>query len=126
MKGIGTDIIEITRIERALNHHKERFCRKLFTEKERARGKSHSSPATFFAGRFAAKEAISKALGTGIGRALCWLDMEILPDSKGRPLVAFSKRVHIQWPDLSILLSISHCKAYATAVALYVEQVKID
>ncbi len=117
MKGIGTDIIEINRIERALAHHKERFCHKLFTEKERAHGHTHSFPAPFFAGRFAAKEAISKALGTGIGQALSWLDMEILPNSKGQPLVTFSERVHAQWNDLTVLLSISHCKAYATAVA---------
>ncbi|GAC1325278.1 MAG: holo-ACP synthase [Chloroflexota bacterium] len=79
----GVDIIEIERIERAIMRWNERFLQRIYTpaEVEYCRGRAQS-----FAGRFAGKEAVSKALGVGI-RVLSWRDIEILPDGRGKPTV---------------------------------------
>lgn len=118
MKGIGNDIIEIGRIESAHNSHGEAFLKRLFTEKEKAYCLSCQNPYSRFAGRFAAKEAIAKALGTGFGAELSWQDIEILPNEKGKPIAYLSGTFKDQYPDLKIYISISHAKNYATAVAI--------
>lgn len=121
IKGIGVDILEISRIERILSQRRAPFCRKVFTEKEILYCSSYAYPASSFAGRFAAKEAIAKALGTGIGKQLRWLEMEILPDAAGKPQIFFSKEAEKRWHRPEVFLSISHCKEYATATAIWVE-----
>ena len=83
--GIGVDVVEIARIAASIERHGERFLARLFTEEERSYCSSSRFPERFFAGRFAAKEAISKALGTGIGADLGWLDMEVRRLSSGAP-----------------------------------------
>ena len=126
MKGVGTDIIEIRRIEKALKRHPVVFCKKIFTLKEREYCFRYQRPAQHLAARFAAKESIGKALGVGLGGpTLSWLDMEILPSSFGSPQVHFSKKVEEHWNNPQILLSMSHAKEYATAVAIYVESASI-
>ena len=114
--GIGNDIIEIDRIRDSLEKFGKAFYSKLFTETEIEYCLSHSDPATRFAGRFAAKEAIAKALGFGFGKHLAWHDIEIINNAIGKPEV-FTKNLE----DPSIQISISHCKAYATAVAIWVK-----
>lgn len=110
---IGTDIVEINRIKKAhLNN--PRFQERLLSLKEQTYFETLSSVAqlNFLAGRFSAKEAYAKALGTGIGR-LRFNDITILPDAKGRPLV-------LEGPIVKeAQVSISHCKEYATAVVLF-------
>lgn len=117
-KGLGNDIIEIERIERIISRYGQRFIDKLFTAAEQAYclGRAHAS--RHFAGRFAAKEAISKALGTGFGKDLAWLDIEITNNQNGKPVVALSASAAKHFGNPQILLSISHCHSYATAVAL--------
>lgn len=118
--GLGTDIIEISRIEKSLEEHGAPFLKRLFTEKEQAYCEQFkNSRATHYAGRFAAKEAIAKALGTGIGAHFGWHDVEILPDPMGKPTPFFSAALEERHGPLSIFLSISHCKAFAQAVALW-------
>ncbi len=112
--GLGNDIIEIERIRESIKEHGSRFLERLFTPKEQAYCLKHEDSATHFAGRFAAKEAISKALGLGVGRELAWKDMEILNDENGTPQVTLSQR----FKNMKVLVSISHCKHYATAVAI--------
>lgn len=114
-KGIGNDIIEIDRIKRAIQNHGAHFLNKLFTKKEQEYCQQSKNPYPRFAGRFAAKEAISKALGTGFGEHLSWLDLEILNDSQGKPCVCINNNT---FKDSKILLSISHCKLYAIATAI--------
>lgn len=80
---VGVDIIEIARIERTLADFGERFLRRVFTERERARFQSRPSE---LAARFAAKEATSKALGTGI-RGIRWREMEVLSNGRGKPVL---------------------------------------
>ena len=120
--GIGTDIIEIERIAMAISRHGDRFLNRIFTPKEQEYAFRHHAQSTAtFAGRFAAKEAISKALGTGIREGVSWKSIEILNDSFGKPIVHLSNTLIItnrEIQQLQILLSISHCKMYATAFAV--------
>lgn len=113
VSGIGTDIIEIRRIRDVIERHGQRFLDRHFTRKEQLYCLEMEDGAIRFAGRFAAKEALLKALGTGIGEA-SWLDFEILPDDSGKPIV------HTSLNNPTFLLSISHCREYATATALLI------
>lgn len=108
--GIGTDIVEISRIEKSIEQFGDKFLDKLFTEKEIAYCNQFKDKEKRFAGRFAAKEAIAKALGKGFGKQVRWQDIEILPDSMGKPVVTH--------PKLSIEVSISHCNSHAIAMAI--------
>ena len=109
IQGIGTDIIEIERIRESIEKYGSHFLDRLFTKKEQDYCKQHSNFATHFAGRFAAKEAISKALGTGFGKELSFLDLEILNEPSGKPIVQKRPNIHV---------SISHCESYAVAMAI--------
>lgn len=119
IKGVGNDIIEIDRIEKSINRYGDQFLNRIFTEKEIAYCKKHAMRARHFAGRFAAKESIAKALGCGIGKILSWKDLEILNDPQGKPIAKLDskKAKHFNDPNLSI--SISHCKSYASAIAIW-------
>lgn len=116
--GIGNDIIEINRIEKAIK--KINFITKVFTENEIKLFEIKGKRTEFFAGRFAAKEAVSKALGTGF-RAFSLTDIEILNDSLGKPYVIFKNSIDFYNKKYFIDISISHCKEYATAVAIIFE-----
>lgn len=116
--GIGNDIIEINRIEKAIK--KINFITKVFTENEIKLFEIKGKRTEFFAGRFAAKEAVSKALGTGF-REFSLTDIEILNDSLGKPYVTFKNSIDSYNKKYFIDISISHCKEYATAVAIIFE-----
>jgi holo-[acyl-carrier protein] synthase len=87
--GIGSDLIDIRRVERVIERHGERFLGRIFTDAERGRagrrGKNHRMVVATFAKRFAAKEACSKALGTGIRQGVWWRDMGVVNLPGGRP-----------------------------------------
>jgi holo-[acyl-carrier protein] synthase len=83
--GIGSDLIDIRRIERSLARFGERFTHRIFTEGERARSDRKATRAASYAKRFAAKEACSKALGTGMNRGVFWRDMEVVNLRSGQP-----------------------------------------
>jgi holo-[acyl-carrier protein] synthase len=83
--GIGSDLIDIRRIERSLARFGDRFTQRIFTEGERARSDAKASRAASYAKRFAAKEACSKALGTGMNRGVFWRDMEVINLRSGQP-----------------------------------------
>src|SRR5262250_2371414 len=85
--GTGIDIIEVTRIAASYEKFGERFVNRILLPDEIAYCRSHTNPAPFLAARFAAKEAISKAFGTGIGAQLGWQDMEIRRKPSGEPFV---------------------------------------
>jgi holo-[acyl-carrier protein] synthase len=118
--GLGNDIIEIERIRDSIDAHGDRFLARIFSDQERAYCLKHKDPAPRFAGRFAAKEAIAKAFGTGIGKEVGWKDIEILNNSLGKPEVFLSPALQQRFKNPTTLLSISHCKHYATAVALWI------
>lgn len=120
--GIGNDILEIERIRQSIKTHGERFLTRLFTEQERDYCLKYKDSVPHFAGRFSAKEAIVKALGTGFGKNASWQDIEILNDPAGKPLVHLSKTLAAQLTSSQFLLSISHSKLYVTAIAIWVQK----
>lgn len=83
--GIGSDLIDIRRIEKSLERHGERFVARIFTEVERARAENRAGRVASYAKRFAAKEACSKALGSGISEGVFWRDMGVVNLPSGRP-----------------------------------------
>lgn len=119
IKGVGTDIVEISRIIKA-SEKSEGFCKRVYTARELERCTGSKTRGASLAARFAAKEAVAKALGTGIGK-ICWTDIEIINDINGKPLVllhgaASSKAEEIGIIDITI--SMSHCETYAVAFAV--------
>lgn len=90
MIAVGTDILRIDRIEAVQERLGERFVRRILTPPEQAEYQRSQMPARLLAKRFAAKEAIAKALGTGIGRGVSWQDISIGHDPNGAPLVTLS------------------------------------
>lgn len=112
IRGVGTDIIEISRIRKAVA--KKGFTGRVFTPAERRYCESASNPDYRFAGRFAAKEAVAKSLGV----SLSWQEVEILPDSAGKPEVRLHGRAVAAAAGIRILVSISHCRSYAVASAV--------
>lgn len=119
--GLGNDVIEVKRIRQAINKYKNNFLHRLFTNKEIEKSYTFKDPTPYFAGRFAAKEAIAKALGVGFGKSLSWLDIEILNSPSGQPIVELSKASARYFKSPNILISISHTKLVATAVAIRIE-----
>ena len=119
--GIGNDIIEIERIEKAIS--KEGFKDKIYTQRELENIKKRGNRAETYAGVFSAKEAISKAIGTGV-REFSLTDLEILNDDLGKPYVVVSEKLDkilkTKKEDYQIEISISHSKKYATAVAIVI------
>jgi holo-[acyl-carrier protein] synthase len=115
---VGTDLIEIERVRRSLDRY-ERFRDRCFTEAEQAYCDSRPNPAESYAGRFAGKEAVGKALGFGIARAFAWKDVEIV--GRPKPSVRLSGRV-ARWAERvgagEIDLSMTHSRELAQAVAV--------
>ena len=117
--GIGNDIIEIERIEKAIS--KEGFKNKVYTQRELENIEKRGNRTETYAGIFSAKEAISKAIGTGV-RGFSLTDLEILNDDLGKPYVVVSEKldkiIKSKKEDYQIEISISHSKKYATAMAI--------
>lgn len=115
---LGSDIIEVKRIEASIERYGNRFLDRLFTSLEQEYCLKYREPARHFAGRFAAKEAIVKALGTGISQEISWLDIEIVNDALGKPHASLSDQANMAFSYPEIELTISHCREYAMAVAI--------
>ena len=117
--GIGNDIIEIERIEKAIS--KESFKNKVYTQRELENIEKRGDRVETYAGIFSAKEAISKAIGTGV-REFSLTDLEILNDDLGKPYVVVSERldkiIKSKKENYQIEISISHSKKYAIAMAI--------
>ncbi len=119
--GIGNDIIEIERVEKAIS--KEGFIAKVYTQREIENIVRRGNRTETYAGIFSAKEAISKAIGTGV-REFALTDLEILNDDLGKPYVIVSdklkKIIQRKKENYQIEIAISHSKKYATAMAIIV------
>lgn len=113
--GLGNDIIEIERIRSAIS--KPKFSERVFTLKELEEMGAKGDRAESYAGKFAAKEAVSKALGTGV-RGFELTDIEILKDELGKPSVYLKNSLAEKYSQYKIEISISHCRDYAAAVAI--------
>lgn len=119
--GIGIDLIETSRIRGTLDKFGDRFFRRVFTAKEVEYCSSMKFPDRHLAARFAAKEAVSKCFGTGIGKDLGWKDIEVTHDELGKPLIQLhgggielARRLNIQ----KIHVSLSHTENYGCAMAV--------
>lgn len=88
--GIGIDVVDCSRIEDSIKRFGDRFLQRVFTAGEIAYSQSMKFPARHFAARFAAKEALSKAFGTGIGKSMGWRDLDVQKKASGEPFVVLS------------------------------------
>ncbi len=119
--GIGTDIVECLRIAQMIERHGELFINRVYTPHEIRYCQSRRQATQHFAGRWAAKEAVLKALGTGWRKGISWRDIEIRNQPGGKPVVGLRggardvvEQLHIR----EMLISISHCRSHATAYAI--------
>ncbi|MFD9898013.1 holo-ACP synthase [Mesorhizobium sp. NPDC059025] len=103
--GIGSDLIDIRRIEKSLERHGERFVKRVYTDVEQARSEGRRARAASYAKRFAAKEACAKALGTGIAQGVYWRDMGVANLPSGKPTMVLTGGAAVQ---LGKLLPFGH------------------
>lgn len=121
--GVGTDLIECSRIARVFERQQERFLERVFTEQERAYCLARKNPVPHLAARFAAKEAVSKAFTTGIGAELGWKSIEVIKGSREQPLIrldAQGQALLARVGGTDVLITLSHTENYGHAVALVV------
>jgi len=119
---IGIDIVEVDRVERAIGRLGERFVRRVFTDPEIDYCGSRGARFVHLAGRFAAKEAAMKALGTGWGAGVSWREVEILPSAAGPPHLALSGVALERFAALGATrshLSITHTREHAVAQVIF-------
>lgn len=119
--GIGTDIVECLRIAQMVERHGELFITRVYTPLEIEYCQSRKQATQHFAGRWAAKEAVLKALGTGWRRGISWRDVEVRNIRTGSPTVALygGARDYMEQAGIAqVLISISHCRSHATAYAV--------
>ncbi len=120
---IGTDIIEVQRIDEMIRRHDKTFLQRVYTRREVDYCSERKAAAQHYAGRWAAKEAALKALGTGWARGIKWTDIEVTNDPGGQPHLKlygaaqdYARRLNIR----EMKISISHCKTYAVACVVAV------
>jgi len=119
--GIGVDLCEVDRIEAAIARHGERFLTRIYTEAERAYCESKLNRMERFAGRFAAKEAAMKAIGTGWRRGVAWRDFDVSRAPSGQPVIVFggaARRIADEMGVRRALVSITHTESMAMAQVL--------
>ncbi len=119
--GIGIDVIEVERIEEAVKEFGERFLERVFTPGEQAYCRRQKRPPIHYAARWAAKEAVSKAFGTGIGEALGWQDVEVCRRDSGEPELVLhgkGKDFAAERGIVQVKVSLTHAKNYAAANAV--------
>ena len=119
--GIGTDITECLRIAQMIERHGELFIDRVYTSEETRYCRSRKQATQHFTGRWAAKEAVLKALGTGWRRGITWHDVEVCNEPGGRPVIVLrggAREVARQLGIARVHISISHCRSHAVAFAV--------
>jgi holo-[acyl-carrier protein] synthase len=119
--GLGTDIIETVRIGRMIERHGDHFLTRVYTDGEIRYCQQRKEYLQHYAGRWAAKEAVMKVLGTGFVRGIGWKDIEVAVKPSGQPIVLLHGSVRDFADQLgleTIHITISHCREYATATAI--------
>jgi holo-[acyl-carrier protein] synthase len=117
--GIGVDLVEVARVQHSLDRFGERFLRRVFTQGEIEYSMSMKFPARHLAARFAAKEAVSKAFGTGIGKAMSWRDIDVRKRESGEPFLVFegrAKETAMLRGVIQPLITLSHTDHHAMAM----------
>lgn len=123
--GLGADIVEVARVQRAIERSGEHFLKRVFTDVEIAYCSSKARPFPHYAARFAAKEAISKAFGTGIGAELSWKSMGVVHGERGQALVVLDGKASALLEALggdAVALTLSHTAGNALAVAMLLKR----
>ena len=121
--GIGVDIVETTRIQSSIERFGERFLKRVFTQGEQDYCGAMPHPARHYGARFAAKEAISKAFGTGIGSQVGWRDIEVMRRETGEPYIVLHGEAKMLAEKLHVtqaLISLSHSDHYSVANAVLI------
>jgi holo-[acyl-carrier protein] synthase len=116
--GVGVDLVECDRIQRSLDRFGEKFLRRVFTEGEIEYSMSMKFPARHLAARFAGKEAVAKAFGTGIGKAMGWRNIDIRKKKSGEPFLVFSgpaQELATKRGVTTALITLSHTDHHAMA-----------
>ncbi len=119
--GVGVDLVENARIQHSLDRFGDRFLRRVFTDGEIAYATSMKFPARHLAARFAAKEAVSKAFGTGIGKAMGWKDIDVQKEPSGEPFVVLgggAKNLAADRGVAKVWITLSHTDNHAMAVVV--------
>lgn len=120
IESVGIDLVDIKRIKVAIDRYGERFTHRVFTPWEIEYCLSKINPASSFAGRFAVKEAVFKAIGTGFAEGVKWTSVEVVNDRKGQPQVRLGRAIRNHIGDKKIVISLSHTSEYAVASAILV------
>lgn len=119
--GLGTDIVEIERIGKMVERHGENFLNRIYTDDEVKYCQRRKESNQHLAGRWAVKEAVMKVLGTGFIKGIHWRDIEVTSQQSGKPVLVLHGGARDRADQIGIgqvLISISHCRAYATATAI--------
>ncbi|SRR5581483_1376377 len=119
--GIGVDFVEVARIQHSLDRFGEKFLKRVFTQGEIDYSMSMKFPARHLAARFAAKEAVSKAFGTGIGKSMGWRDIDVRKKESGEPYLVLEgggKELSILRGLTKALITLSHTEHHAMAVVV--------
>ncbi len=123
--GIGTDIVDCLRIAQMIERHGETFLNRVYTHREIEYCSSRKAATQHYSGRWAAKEAVLKAMGTGWSNGISWRDIEVRNDESGKPAIALggaAREICEKMGVHEMLISISHCRLYATAYAMAVTE----
>ncbi|MFM7843604.1 MAG: holo-ACP synthase [Planctomycetota bacterium] len=121
--GIGTDIVECLRIAQMIERHGEEFITRVYTPQEIDYCRRRKAATQHYAGRWAAKEAVLKTLGTGWAKGIAWTDIEVSNQLSGQPKITLTggaAEIARQLGITQVLISISHCRSHATAFAMAV------
>ena len=119
--GIGVDIVEIPRFGEVIQRQSDRFIRRVFTRAEQDYCRAHRDPVPHYAARFAAKEALFKALGTGWAGGVSWLDVDVRRDGRGAPYLVLqgeADKISRSLGAARVHLSLSHSRDSAVAVVV--------
>lgn len=123
VRSIGLDIVDLDRIEKNITQYGDRFISKILSEREQQILERRHDRTAFLAGRFAAKEAVIKALGEFLTDRPAFSDLEILRGNSGEPILELPQDIQSRLSDTRCLLSISHSQTSAAAVAVFTEVV---
>lgn len=119
IRGSGIDIISVQRIRESIERLGQRFLDRLFTTREQDYCQGRADPPLHYAGRFAAKEAIYKALSS-LEEPIPLIELEVLNHQNGQPYLVLGPSLAKRLLDIKVTISISHCKEYATALAILI------
>lgn len=121
IKSIGVDLCDVRRLDKIIREHGERFLNKVYTHGEIAYCTKKIDGSAGYAARFAAKEALLKAIGTGLREGINWKDMEVVNDELGKPDFKFYGKISSVLGNRRVLVSLSHTHEYAVAFVVIEE-----